>query len=73
MSHFSDWAKDKPIGLAMIVIELAFDAEYCFECANQIKKGEGFIYRLPIPPLDMNGWLYIKIITECLIYLTVHS
>ena len=55
MSHVSDWAKDKPIGLAMIVIELAFDAEYCFECANQIKKGEGFIYRLPIPPLD--EWL----------------
>ncbi len=55
MPNISDWAKDKPIVLAMIAIELAFDAEYCFECANQIKKGEGFIYRLPIPPL--NEWL----------------
>jgi hypothetical protein len=23
----------------MIAIELAFDAEYCLECARQIKKG----------------------------------
>jgi hypothetical protein len=39
----------------MTAIELAFDAEYCFECADQVKKAEGFIYKLPIPPL--NEWL----------------
>jgi len=39
----------------MIAIELAFDTEYCFGCARQIKKREGFIYELPIPPLD--EWL----------------
>jgi hypothetical protein len=42
MSHINEWAKDKPLPLAMIAIELAFDAEYCFECAEQIKKREGF-------------------------------
>ena len=41
--------------MAMIAIELAFDAEYCFECANQIKKREGLIDRLTIPALD--EWL----------------
>jgi hypothetical protein len=55
MSQISDWAKDKPPFLAMVAIELAFDAEYCFECADQIKKEEGFIYRLSVPPLD--EWL----------------
>lgn len=39
----------------MSAIELAFDAEYCFECADQVKKAEGFINKLPIPPL--NKWL----------------
>jgi len=38
MSHINEWAKGKPLPLAMIAIELAFDAEYCFECAEQIKK-----------------------------------
>ncbi len=42
MSNINEWAKDKPLPLAMIAIELAFDAEYCFECAEQIKKREGF-------------------------------
>lgn len=55
MSNINNWAKDKPILLAMLAIELAVDAEYCFECAKQIKEQEGFIYRLPIPPLD--EWL----------------
>jgi len=33
--------KINPLFLAMIAIESAFDAEYCFECAQQIKKGGG--------------------------------
>jgi len=28
MSKINEWAKGKPIALAMIAIELAFDAEY---------------------------------------------
>lgn len=34
---------------------MAFDAEYCFECAEQIKKREGFFDKLPMPTLD--EWL----------------
>jgi len=55
MSHIDEWIKDKPILMAMMALELAFDAEYCFECAIQVKKEEGFIYKLPLPPL--NEWL----------------
>jgi hypothetical protein len=55
MSYIDEWSKGKPKLLVMTAIELAFDAEYCFECAEQVKKEEGFISKLPIPPL--NEWL----------------
>jgi len=55
MSYISEWTKDKPKLLAMAAIELAFDADECFQCAEQIKKGEGFIFKLPVPQL--NEWL----------------
>jgi hypothetical protein len=38
-----EWTKGKPKLLAMAAIELAFDAEYCFECAEQVKIKKGFI------------------------------
>jgi hypothetical protein len=49
MSYIDEWSKGKPRFLAMAAIELAFDAEYCFECADQVKREEGFINKLPIP------------------------
>ena len=55
MLHINKWAKGKPLPLAMIAIELSFDAEYCFECAEQIKKREGFFDKLDMPSLD--EWL----------------
>ena len=55
VSSITKWAENKPLFITMIAIELAFDAEYCFECAKQIKRMEGFIYELPVLPLD--EWL----------------
>jgi hypothetical protein len=55
MSYIDEWSKGKPRLLAIAAIELAFDADECFQCAEQIKKEEGFIYKLPVPPL--NEWL----------------
>jgi hypothetical protein len=55
MTYIDEWSKDKPRFLAMAAIELAFDADECFQCAEQIKREEGFIYKLPVPPL--NEWL----------------
>ena len=52
MSKINEWAKGKPLPLAMVAIELAFDAEYCFECSEQIKKREGFFDKVPMPTLD---------------------
>ena len=55
MKHLNKWAKDKPIVLAIIAQQLAFGSEYCFECAEQIKNKEGFIYNLNNPKLS--EWL----------------
>ena len=55
MSYIEEWSKDKPKLLAMFAIQLAFNAESCFECAEQIKKQEGLADKLPVPPL--NEWL----------------
>ena len=44
MSHINDWAKDKPIALAMIVIELAFGAEYSFVIASKSINVEKMIF-----------------------------
>ena len=55
MKYLNEWAKDKPLGLAIIAQQLALSAEYCFLLADEIKKKEGFIHNLPDPKLD--EWL----------------
>jgi len=66
MSHINEWAKDKPLPLAMIAIELAFDAECCFECAGDKKAG--------LNPLKVSGlrWPFLIHLTNYYSYGTLY-
>jgi hypothetical protein len=55
VENLNKWSEDKPLGLAIVAQQLAYAAEYCFECAEQIKKKEGFIFDLHDPKLG--EWL----------------